>query len=97
MFLEIAQLMIKQGRESEFEAVLARIAPRLLEAKGCAHVELRRSVETPSRYYLLVQWATVEDHTQTFATSATAREIGSMLLPFFETLPTAEHARLIPS
>jgi hypothetical protein len=60
MITEIAQIDVKPGMESEFEAGVKNAAPIFKRAKGCHGMELRRSIEKPSRYRLFVAWETVE-------------------------------------
>ncbi len=60
MITEIAQIDVKPGTEAEFEAAV-QAAPIFKRSKGCHGMELRRSIEKPSRYRLLVNWETLED------------------------------------
>ena len=69
MILEIAQIDIKPGSESAFEAAVGEAAPLFLAAKGCHGLELQRGIEHASRYLLVVKWETVEDHMVTFRES----------------------------
>jgi heme-degrading monooxygenase HmoA len=48
MVLEIAQIDIKPGQESAFEAGVAKAAPLFQRAKGCKAMSLNRSVEKPA-------------------------------------------------
>lgn len=66
MYLEIAQLEITQGDESAFEREAALATHVFAKAQGCMGMELRRSLENPSKYLLFVKWATLEDHIQHF-------------------------------
>jgi heme-degrading monooxygenase HmoA len=95
MFLEIAHMPIKLGKESEFESAISKLKTRFLQLKGCEDLELRRSVEMPTRYYLLIKWTTLEDHTVGFGESALAKDIGPMLSPYFDGSPVMEHAKAI--
>jgi heme-degrading monooxygenase HmoA len=63
MILEIAQIAVKPGMEAEFEAGVAKAKPLFARAKGCKSMTLRRGVEIPNRYRLLVEWETLENHT----------------------------------
>jgi heme-degrading monooxygenase HmoA len=56
MITEIAQIDVKPGMESEFEAGVKSAAPVFKRAKGCHGLELQRSIEKPNRYRLLVKW-----------------------------------------
>jgi heme-degrading monooxygenase HmoA len=58
MIIEIAQLTIRPGSERQFEAVFPTAIKILGGSKGYLSHELRRSMETPNRYALIVQWQT---------------------------------------
>ena len=62
MITEIAQIDVKPGTEAEFEKGVKQAIPIFKRAKGCRSMELRRSIEKPSRYRLFVGWDTVENH-----------------------------------
>jgi quinol monooxygenase YgiN len=66
MITEIAQIDVKPGMEEEFESGVKTAAPIFQRAKGCRGMELRRSIEKPSRYRLFVAWETVENHNVDF-------------------------------
>jgi heme-degrading monooxygenase HmoA len=74
MITEIAQIEVKPGLEAEFEAAVKKAAPIFKRSKGCHGMELRRSIEKPSRYRLFVSWETVEDHTVGFRNSTEFQE-----------------------
>jgi heme-degrading monooxygenase HmoA len=91
MVLEIAQFEITPGLEEAFEAGVKQAAPLFQRAKGCTGLELGRSVEQPSRYRLLVQWETLENHTVDFRESADFQEWRKLVGHCFETPPEVEH------
>lgn len=97
MILEIAQIDVKPGMEAEFEAGVQQAAPLFRRAKGCSGLELLRSVEHPSRYRLLVKWATVENHTEDFRGSADFQEWRKLVAHCFAQPPQVEHARTVPA
>lgn len=94
MILEIAQIDVKAGMEAEFEAGIAKAAALFERAKGCRGFELRRSIEKPQRYRLLIQWDTLEDHTIGFVQSQDWRDYRAMVSPCFEAPPSVEHTAL---
>ena len=59
MFMEVAAIEVKAGSEAQFEAAVQQAVPLFQRAKGCSAMRLERSVESPTHYTLLVQWATV--------------------------------------
>jgi quinol monooxygenase YgiN len=91
MITEIAQIEIKPGMEAEFEAAVKKAAPIFQRAKGCTAMELRRSIEKPSRYRLFVGWATIEDHTVDFRGSADFQEWRKLVAHCFASPPEVEH------
>ena len=91
MITEIAQIDVKPGLERGFEAGVQKAVPLFLRAKGCGGVELKRSIEKPSRYRLLVRWATVEAHTVDFRGSADFAEWRKLVGHCFATPPEVEH------
>ena len=91
MILEIAQIDVKPGMESEFEAGVKAAAPIFQRAKGCTSMTLQRSHETPSRYRLFVQWETLENHTVDFRNSADFPEWRKLVAHCFASPPSVEH------
>jgi heme-degrading monooxygenase HmoA len=91
MVLEIAQIDVKLGAESEFEAGVQAALPIFRRAKGCKSVTLQRSHEMPSRYRLFVQWETLENHTVDFRNSADFQEWRKLVGSYFAAPPYVEH------
>jgi heme-degrading monooxygenase HmoA len=91
MILEIAQIEITPGMESEFEAGVAKAAPLFQRAKGCRSFSLTRSIEKPARYRLMIHWDTVENHTKDFYGSADWQEWRKLVAHCFAGPPEAEH------
>lgn len=91
MFWEIAQIDIKPGQEAAFEAAAAQAVPLFRRAKGCQGMRLHRSVENPARYFLVVHWAAVEDHTVHFRGSPDFQEWRRLVGPYFAGTPSVEH------
>jgi quinol monooxygenase YgiN len=91
MILEICQIDVKPGTEAEFEAGVAKAKPLFLGSKGCHGLELRRSIEKPGRYRLLIQWETLENHTVDFRGSENFQEWRRLVSHCFENPPEVEH------
>lgn len=91
MVLEIAQIDVKPGMESAFEAGVREATPLFKRAKGCTGLSLQRSAEKPQRYRLFVQWATLENHTVDFRESADFQEWRKLVGHTFATPPEVEH------
>ena len=91
MILEVAILNVIPGRHSAFEVAFTRAVPILTSMPGYISHELRRSIKHPSRYLLLVQWQTLEDHTIVFRGSPKYQEWKALLHHFCDPFPTVEH------
>jgi len=95
MIIEFAQLTIRPGSEQQFEAAFPAAIKILGASKGYLSHELRRSMETPNRYALIVQWQTLEDHTVGFRGSPAFSQWRALIGPFFEAPPVVEHFQSI--
>ncbi len=93
MVTEIAQIDVKPGMESEFEAGVAKAAPLFRRAKGCSGMVLQRSAEKPQRYRLFVNWGTIENHTVDFRGSADFAEWRKLVGHCFASPPEVEHVQ----
>jgi heme-degrading monooxygenase HmoA len=91
MILEVATLNVIPGQETAFESAFRRAAPILTRTHGYNSHELRRSIEHTSRYILLVEWQTLEDHTIGFRNSPAYQEWKALLHHFYDPFPTVEH------
>ena len=91
MILEIAQIDVKPGLETEFEAQVAKAAPLFKRAKGCSGMALHKSIEQPNRYRLMIDWATLEDHTVGFRGSPDFAAWRELVGHCFESPPHVEH------
>ncbi len=94
MVLEIVEIDIKPGQEAEFEAAAAKAPPFFKAAKGCMSFKLQRSVEYPTRYWLFVEWDTVDDHMIGFRNSDGFTQWRNLVGPYFDGAPRMEHAAL---
>jgi heme-degrading monooxygenase HmoA len=91
MILEMAQFEIKSGSEEAFEAAVAQAQPLFLGSKGCRGVQLKRSVESPARYRLLIEWNTLEDHTIGFRGSENFVQWRALIQDHLADKPEVEH------
>lgn len=70
MILEIALIPIADGKGDQFEdAVRTALRDLFPKASGFRRGDLRRGVERPGTFALLLEWETVEDHTDGFVKS----------------------------
>ena len=95
MILEIAQIDIKAGMEAAFEDGIRRAAGIFRVAEGCRSFAVRRSIEKPQRYRLLIAWETLEAHTRDFTGSQAWQEYRAIVSPCFEGPPSVEHTELV--
>lgn len=97
MFMEIVQFPCKAGQEEEFEKTVRDLMPRFKSLQGYQGYELRRSVEDPTRFYLMVRWEKLEDHTVGYAQSDLRPVVGTAFRAFAGGAPMVEHGRLVAS
>lgn len=95
MILEVADIRIVPGRETDFEEAAHRgIQTVIARSKGFLGYQVRHSIESPQRYLLLLEWETLEDHTVGFRGSAAYAEWRSIVMDFFAAPPFVEHFKL---
>jgi heme-degrading monooxygenase HmoA len=87
----VAVLDVKPDRTSEFESVFREAEPIISSERGHVSHELRRCVERPGRYILLVRWERLEDHTEGFRGSPGYQEWKRLLHRFYAPFPVVEH------
>ena len=91
MVLEVAILDVKPGQSQEFEAAFGQAQSIISSMKGYVSHQLQKSLEKPDRYILLVNWQTLEDHTQGFRGSTEYQEWRRLLHHFYDPFPEVEH------
>ncbi len=91
MVREHALLPVIAGREAEFEAAFDVARPIIASMPGFRMLSLSRSIESPSTYLLLVEWETLEDHTEGFRSSPEYARWRDLLHHFYDPFPVVEH------
>jgi quinol monooxygenase YgiN len=91
MIKELAEIDIKPGEERAFEEAAVGARDLFLGSKGCLTFRLHRSMEQPSRYRLVVEWETIEDHMVEFRNSEAFVAWRRLCGPFFLCPPRVEH------
>ena len=91
MILELAMITVRPDTEADFEHVFPTAVRSITASPGYVSHELRRSIETPTRYALMIRWRTLEDHTVGFRGSAAFGEWRAQLAPFLQGPPVVEH------
>ena len=95
--LEVADLRISPGSESEFAAAYRGVRDVLASTPGCRSVRMTQGVETPSRFVLLVEWESVEAHEQNFRDTDRFEQWRGAIGPFFAGPPVVEHFTDLPA
>ena len=91
MILEHAVFAITPGSEGKFEAAIDEAKQLLAATEGFRSLTLRRGIEQPSTYLLLVEWDSVQDHMQGFRESELFLRWRELIGPFFAAAPEVEH------
>ena len=99
MILEHAVLDVRRGLADDFEEAFARGGGRARpdDRGGFLGLSLSRCIERPDTHLLLVQWETLEDHTEGFRGSPHYQEWQRLLHHFYDPFPTVEHFRDVTS
>ena len=96
MILEIADIRIRPGEQTAFDAAIVQgVETVLSKAKGFHGYKVNKGVESPERYILMVFWETVENHTADFRQSPAFREWRAIVGGFFAAPPSVEHFTLL--
>ncbi|MBY8194488.1 antibiotic biosynthesis monooxygenase [Vibrio fluvialis] len=91
MILEVAILDVKPEQEAQFEQSFAKAQQIIASMAGYVSHQLQRCLENQSRYILLVNWQTLEAHTEGFRQSAEYQQWRALLHHFYDPFPTVEH------
>ena len=91
MVIEVADFQVAPGSEDAFADAFRGVRHLLDETPGCREARLTRSVESPSRFVLLVEWDSVEAHERNFRGSDRFGQWRAAIGPFFASPPHVEH------
>jgi heme-degrading monooxygenase HmoA len=91
MVLEVAILNVRRGQSRAFEDAFREARRLIASMPGLERHELRRCLETPDRYLLLVWWDSLESHTEGFRKSPEYARWRELLHPFYDPFPGVEH------
>ena len=96
MILEVADIRVKEGSQTEFEkAVQFALDTIFPKAHGFKSYTFRKSIESADRYLLLLTWETLEDHTVSFRGSPLFAEWRGLVGGFFASPPFVEHFTML--
>lgn len=90
MVLEVALIDVTPGSELAFAEAYAHAKELVGDTPGCRSMRMTRGVETPTRFVLLVDWDSVEDH-QVFRDSDRFPQWRALIGPHFAAPPQVEH------
>ena len=74
MILEVAVLNLKKGMTTEFENNFEKASSIIASMPGYLNHELKKCLEIPNQYILLVNWETLEGHEEGFRRAAEDQE-----------------------
>ena len=89
--LEVAILDVKLGQEQEFEQAFSQAEQIISSMKGYMSHDLQQCIEKQNRYILLVNWQSLEDHTEGFRGSEQYQQWRALLHHVYEPFPEVEH------
>jgi heme-degrading monooxygenase HmoA len=96
MVLEIADIAVKPGTEDDFAAAVREGIRYVSDTPGFGSARLTRSVESPSRFVLLIEWDSVEAHTKGFRESENFGRWRGLIGRYLDGDPKVEHADDVP-
>jgi len=91
VIVEHVVLPVIPGREAEFEGAFNEAKAIISASPGFISLTLSRGIEEPSRYLLLVEWDTLDDHLVGFRQSAPYEQWRQLLHDFYDPFPTVDH------
>lgn len=95
MIHEIAEIEVISGQESAFETAVSEAVMYFRTARGCRSFALKRSIESPQSYLLLVGWDSVEDHVVHFRESLNFQAWRNLVGRYFASPPKVEHVATV--
>ncbi|MGI9001530.1 MAG: antibiotic biosynthesis monooxygenase family protein [Pseudonocardia sp.] len=91
MVLEIADFTVQPGTEDDFADAMREGIKFVSDTPGFHSVRLTRSVETPHRFVLLIEWDSIEARTVGFRESENFTRWRALVGPYFDVTPRVEH------
>ena len=93
MILEVAILNVKAGLTDEFEANFKKASNIISSMTGYLDHQLKKCLEIPDQYILLVHWETLENHEVGFRKSKEYQKWKALLHHYYEPFPEVLHYR----
>jgi len=95
VILEHVVLDVFPGTQDEYEAAFDEARRIVAGMPGFRSLRLERCLEVPTRYLLLIEWDTLEDHTVGFRGSEEYQRWRELTHRFYDPFPTVEHYRTV--
>ena len=95
MIYELVEAEVKPGSEEAFQTAYGEATKLLLRAKGCRSVRMMRGIERPNFFRILVQWETIEDHTQGFRGSPAHQQLIAQTRQHYANPALVQHYTLV--
>lgn len=87
MVVEHALLTVLPDQMAAFEHALALARPLIAASPGFCGMEIRRDLETPGSYLLLVRWDDIASHREGFRQSERYAQWRGLLHGFYDPVP----------
>jgi heme-degrading monooxygenase HmoA len=94
---EHAVLEVIPGQESDFVESMDRAKTLIACSPGFVSLRVERCVERSNCFLLLVEWETLEAHTEGFRGSEAYGEWRTLLHHFYDPFPVVEHFETVVS
>jgi len=91
MVTELADIQILPGLDAAFLAAVAQAVPLFQRARGCTGMRIEKRIEDADSYLLIIDWATLEDHTVHFRESPDFQAWRVLVGGFFAKPPVVTH------
>ncbi len=90
--LEVALIDVTDGSQRAFADAYQQARALIVATPGCGAVRLTAGVESPTRFVLLVEWASLAAH-EAFRNSERFGQWRALVGPHFAAPPVLEHFR----
>ena len=93
--LEVAILDVKTDQSRDFEGAFEQAKTIISSMSGYLDHDLKKCIEVANRYILLVNWQSLEDHTEGFRGSEKYQQWRDLLHHFYQPFPEVEHYKAL--
>lgn len=97
MITEIAVFQAVPGKEEAFAQGIQRAIAAVAHGAGCHSIAAHRCIEDPARFMLIVEWDSLEAHTEGFRKSPLFAEYRSHISGLFLDAPAVHHYEVLHS